>query len=145
MKDQAYGPLRVVPDDAPRRPSSPVRRDLKGKAWQYVRGVVLRRDNWTCTYCGCSPAARCERHRRPGARPVRLVVDHLLTPERGGHPYDLANLTTACQPCNTAKRDRTPAEWQAEKDRRKAYQRGERPTIAATPPLTGDYTRKPDR
>lgn len=58
-----------------------------------VRFEVLRRDSFTCTYCG----------RRPPE--VVLHVDHVVPWSQGGsnHPD---NLKAACQDCNLGKRDR---------------------------------------
>jgi hypothetical protein len=155
VRDSAYGRPRVVDAERPRS-GGPARSDLRGKAWDYTRKLVLRRDGERCTYCGCSRTSRCQRHRRPGVvPPVRLCVDHKLPPERGGATLDPANLATACQACNAEKADRTPEEWQARRERRQAYQRGERPAISGNytarasglpePPISGDYSRKPDR
>lgn len=57
-----------------------------------LRFHVLRRDNWTCRYCG---------KRAPN---VVLEVDHLVPVSRGGtdEPW---NLLTACFDCNRGKRD----------------------------------------
>jgi hypothetical protein len=53
--------------------------------------AVLRRDNYTCAYCG-----------RTGT-----TIDHVLPRAQGGKStWD--NLVAACQPCNGFKADRTP-------------------------------------
>lgn len=66
-----------------------------------MRAAVMRRDNYTCWYCG-APADE---------------VDHVEPWVQGGLTV-MANLVAACQPCNRAKGDRTPAEWAAAKHRK---------------------------
>ena len=53
---------------------------------------ILRRDNYTCQYCG--------------QRALYLTIDH-VTPRRlgGGHSWE--NLVAACPPCNHRKGGRT--------------------------------------
>lgn len=60
-----------------------------------LRWQVLWRDNFTCRYCGRS--APC----------VPLVIDHVFPKARGGRD-ELENLTAACEPCNSGKRDSLP-------------------------------------
>lgn len=61
-----------------------------------LRYEVLRRDNFTCRYCG-------------GAAPdVPITVDH-VTPTALGGTDDPTNLVTACQDCNGGKSS-TPAD-----------------------------------
>jgi hypothetical protein len=55
-----------------------------------IRFEVLRRDEYTCRYCG---------RRAPN---VRLHVDHKLAWSRGGSD-DFDNLVTACADCNLGK------------------------------------------
>ena len=55
-----------------------------------VRFEVFKRDQFTCQYCG----------RRPPD--VMLQADHVVPVVEGGGD-ELANLTTACQPCNAGK------------------------------------------
>ncbi|PPS43534.1 HNH endonuclease [Chroococcidiopsis sp. TS-821] len=58
------------------------------------RREVLRRDNYTCQYCGS--------HKH-------LTLDHVIPVSRGGlHTWD--NVVTACERCNQRKSDRTPIE-----------------------------------
>ena len=59
-----------------------------------LRFVVLRRDGFTCTYCG----------RRPPD--VVLHVDHIVPRSKGGGNA-LTNLRTACVDCNLGKSDRS--------------------------------------
>lgn len=58
------------------------------------RHNVMRRDNFTCQYCGSSK---------------HLTLDHLLPRSRGGESK-WQNLVTACSRCNSRKGDRTPEE-----------------------------------
>ena len=74
---------------------------LRYKRWQYVRRQVFERDGWRCLRCG---------------RAGRLECDHVLPLDRGGDPWDMANLQTLCRICHIAKtaaenrRAPTPAE-----------------------------------
>ena len=61
-----------------------------------LRFRVLRRDNFTCQYCGRS------------APDVELHVDHKV-PFADGGSDSLSNLVTACAECNLGKSD-SPAE-----------------------------------
>lgn len=55
-----------------------------------VRFAVLRRDGFTCQYCGAK------------APDVVLHVDHRIPVHRGG-TNDVDNLVTSCQACNLGK------------------------------------------
>lgn len=57
-----------------------------------LRFAVLRRDGFTCQYCGARPPT------------VELVIDH-VTPVSSGGTNEPGNLLTACEPCNQGKRD----------------------------------------
>jgi len=57
---------------------------------KHLRYEILRRDNYTCRYCGA---------RGPE---VPLTVDH-VTPSALGGTDTPDNLATACEPCNTGK------------------------------------------
>jgi 5-methylcytosine-specific restriction endonuclease McrA len=59
-----------------------------------LRGAVLGRDNWTCSYCGGEATE----------------VDHVEPRARGGATTP-ANLVATCRPCNKTKGIRTPWEW----------------------------------
>ncbi len=56
---------------------------------------ILRRDNFTCQYCG-----RAMRH---------LTLDHIIPRHRGG-PHTWQNLVAACMPCNRRKGGKNPRE-----------------------------------
>lgn len=62
-----------------------------------VKGIVFARDGFTCQYCGCKVSLRT------GTR------DHVHPRSRGGRDH-LANIVTACAPCNLRKDARTPTE-----------------------------------
>ena len=57
--------------------------------WKKIRLQVLRRDAYTCTYCG----------------DVANEVDHVIAKVRGGEDV-LDNLVAACRACNLRKRDK---------------------------------------
>ncbi len=63
-----------------------------------LRYEVLRRDNYTCRYCGAF------------APVVVLEVDHVVPRARGGKD-ELANLVTACHDCNLGKSAAEPEDW----------------------------------
>jgi len=86
------------------------------KRVRFSRRNILARDAYTCQYCGAKP-------RRPSGMPdlSSLTIDHVVprAQARDGHvvlPWDgrrvrttsWANVLTACEPCNTAKGNRTP-------------------------------------
>ena len=56
---------------------------------------ILRRDNFTCQYCG--------RHMR------YLTIDHVIPRHRGG-PHTWQNLVAACGACNRRKGGKSPDE-----------------------------------
>ncbi len=58
-----------------------------------IREAVLKRDNFTCQYCG-----------RKGEG-VELEIDHIIPMTRGGKT-DIRNLITACKECNRAKHNK---------------------------------------
>lgn len=55
---------------------------------------ILKRDNYTCVYCGSKKD---------------LTLDHLIPKSKGGQ-NTWTNLVTACFPCNHKKGARTPEE-----------------------------------
>ncbi len=58
------------------------------------RREVLRRDHYSCQYCGTNKD---------------LTLDHVIPRSRGGrHTWD--NVVAACSKCNCRKSDRTPKE-----------------------------------
>jgi hypothetical protein len=61
-----------------------------------VRYEVLRRDGYTCRYCGAK------------APDVELDVDAVVPGSLGGSHKDPANLVTACKACNNGKSSSSP-------------------------------------
>ncbi|WP_261664098.1 HNH endonuclease [Deinococcus sp. Marseille-Q6407] len=62
----------------------------------FNRRNVLRRDAFTCQYCGSGE---------------NLTLDHVMPRSRGGR-HEWTNVTTACRDCNQRKGSRTPEEAQ---------------------------------
>lgn len=84
-----------APGPRPRQRNYP-----KYKEWETLRRLVFSRDGHQCTYCGSAGSGRS------------LHCDHILAVSRGGG-HELSNLTTACQKCNSSKRDRPVESWRA--------------------------------
>ena len=69
-----------------------IKREFMGKEvlwtreWKKQRERVLKRDNYTCMYCGQDATQ----------------VDHIIPRKRGGG-HDLDNLVACCSPCNSRK------------------------------------------
>lgn len=61
-----------------------------------LRYEVLRRDNYTCRYCGAK------------APDVEITVDHVVPKALGGSDTDPANLVAACRDCNGGKTSSSP-------------------------------------
>lgn len=65
-----------------------------------LRLYVIRRDQHTCTYCGCEGT-----HVDPDGEPWH--IDHVVPVVRGG-PTHAGNLTLACASCNRRKSSDPP-------------------------------------
>jgi 5-methylcytosine-specific restriction endonuclease McrA len=65
------------------------------KSIAFNRKNILRRDNFTCQYCGDVDNA--------------LTVDHIHPKSRGGESSWI-NVVIACKPCNLKKGNQTPTE-----------------------------------
>lgn len=76
----------------------------RGARWS--RHGVLKRDHYTCIYCGIQAGDR--RHGRSYS-PNDFTIDHILPKSRGGR-NSWSNTACACPPCNGRKNDRTPHE-----------------------------------
>ena len=61
---------------------------LNACRWAAARRAVFERDGWRCVRCG---------------RAGRLECDHVTPLDRGGDPWDQANLQTLCRACHIAK------------------------------------------
>ena len=59
------------------------------------RKNVLKRDNYTCQYCG--------------VKSISMTIDHILSRKKGGGD-SWENLVAACMPCNTKKGNKLLAE-----------------------------------
>lgn len=70
-------------------------RDLRRTQWWRNRLAAGR-----CHYCGTSVPAG------------ELTLDHIVPLVRGGRSTK-GNCVPACKPCNTAKKDLLPTEWEA--------------------------------
>lgn len=69
----------------------------KRQVQEAFRWSIFKRDGFTCVYCGATD--------RP------LTIDEYLCQALGG-PISEENCNTACRPCNKAKADKTPEEWE---------------------------------
>ena len=67
----------------------------KRRGISFSKKNILRRDSFTCQYCGVINNS--------------LTVDHVLPKSRGGKS-DWINSVAACKPCNLKKGDLTPSE-----------------------------------
>ena len=67
----------------------------KRRGISFSKKNILRRDNFTCQYCGVSNYC--------------LTVDHVLPRSRGGKS-NWINVVAACKPCNLKKGNQTPSE-----------------------------------
>ena len=65
------------------------------KGVSFSKKNILRRDNFTCQYCGTNGNS--------------LTVDHILPKSRGGKS-NWNNVVVACKPCNLKKGNQTPSE-----------------------------------
>ena len=70
---------------------------MDSRRWERTRLAVFERDGFRCRACG---------------RPGRLEAHHVRPLERGGDPYDLANIETLCRSCHIGRHRRklSPAE-----------------------------------
>ena len=89
----AEPPLEEMKPIVLNRPT-PAKKTLRAVNWR-LRFLVMRRDDFKCRQCGCSPAIK------PG---TVLVVDHVVPWSKGGETT-IDNLQTLCEPCNGGKSD----------------------------------------
>jgi hypothetical protein len=85
--DRVENPRRYFPAPS-MRPS--------GGAWEAIRSLIFRRDDYTCQYCG--------------TRGGRLECDHVVPVADGGAHTD-DNLMTACFGCNRSKGSKSLESW----------------------------------
>lgn len=64
----------------------------RGRIRRKVKDEVLRRDNYTCQFCGRTFVTS------------ELTIDHLIPIARGGID-EITNYVTCCEPCNQKKAD----------------------------------------
>ena len=76
----------------------------RGAAWS--RRAVLRRDNYTCIYCGIQAG---ERQGKRVLDKNDFTIDHILPKSRGGRNL-WTNTACACPPCNHRKGSKMPHE-----------------------------------
>ena len=72
--------------------TNPNHRELGLQKWKDQRVRVLKRDNYTCAYCGLDANQ----------------VDHII-PRSAGGTHDLDNLVACCKQCNTRKGSKNEA------------------------------------
>jgi 5-methylcytosine-specific restriction endonuclease McrA len=80
-----------------------MKRNGSSTRWRKLRLFVLKRDDYTCYYCGITTAN---------------TVDH-LTPLHKGGTDELSNLVTACKHCNYSKGSKTEQEYNRKRLRKK--------------------------
>ncbi len=82
---------------------------FKGRTgqWLRLRFEVLKRDDFTCQYCGSTV--------QDGRK---IVVDHIVPRKKGGKD-EYSNLITACEDCNLGKTDMLLYRRQIEKIRKR--------------------------
>ncbi len=72
------------------------------RSWKHARLAALERDLYVCQ------VPRRETGKLPPdavcGKPATLA-DHIVRPEEGGAPYELANLRAACRSCNLRRHD----------------------------------------
>lgn len=110
---QLNGVLRVLRNESPAK-----RRNIP----RSLREQVLKRDNYTCLYCGEQGTQTLD----PDGLPWHL--DHLHPVSKGGtnHP---SNLVASCRSCNLVKHDATAAEYMKRKYREaRSYHFDDNPT-----------------
>ena len=89
-----------------------------------IRAKVLRRDNYTCSYCGSDD-------RRT------LSVDHVIPKSKGGGD-DMTNLTAACAPCNVRKGTMGPERFFRENPPARAWVRALAERLTPPPEPEGE-------
>src|SRR5262252_7359582 len=88
IRMQLRAPEVIVLADYDRLPSAAV---------SFSRRNLLKRDHWTCQYCGVQPGSD------------ELTIDHVVPRSQGG-TSTWENCVLACVACNKRKADRTPRE-----------------------------------
>ena len=92
-QDFIHSPSTIMPVPSVIRLRKFIRRP-RVQVVPFSRRNVLRRDFFTCQYCGST---------------LELTIDHVMPRSRGGrHAWD--NVVTACRECNQKKGNKTPQE-----------------------------------
>jgi hypothetical protein len=86
----------LMPNGKPCHP--PLVKVLRKPVSAEMRAIVYGRDSFRCVYCG-----------RTEPNGVRLTIDHIVPPGRGGSE-GIENLVTACAICNSRKTGYLPEE-----------------------------------
>lgn len=86
--------LPFTDGDGP-RPDAPSQRTSSWSISKAKRFAIYARDGHACVYCGSGEM---------------LSLDHVVPRSKGGCDSP-ENLVSACQPCNSSKRDRDLTEW----------------------------------
>jgi hypothetical protein len=86
--------FQVLTDGVVSLPAYREKKNARQPIPKRLRFDVLRRDRYTCQYCGRS------------APEVKLHVDHVVPVARGGRTV-LENLRAACEDCNLGKGTRS--------------------------------------
>ena len=73
--------------------------EIPASGLKFSRHHVIKRDRYTCQYCGTQPTRRRE----------KLTIDHVVPKARGGETT-WENCVAACEPCNAKKANQTPDE-----------------------------------
>lgn len=99
--------------------------------WRPTRLAIYARDGWRCVICGWAPTraphlvalaavltqgwpAAALALRLRGTATQGLTLDHVRPPSRGGRLSDPRNLVTLCLSCNSSKKARPLAKWNAD-------------------------------
>lgn len=81
-------------------------RNVPHRTVSWSRNKVLRRDNYTCIFCGARPG---DKRKGKVLRRSDFTLDHLIPVSKGGR-NTWGNTACACYWCNHRKADRTPNE-----------------------------------
>lgn len=124
-------------DNTAEREKHPSRFRVPRRIWYYARAVEEGGDRVLCCYCDVPLRLRVNAPATP-AQASPAVLDHVIpvidfeeTPDNSPD-----NVVAACWQCNTAKGDRTPAEWAADDgpadaERRAAAETARQPSARA--------------
>ncbi len=89
-KESLHSPSITIPMPSVIRLKDYIR--FKKRGIMISRKNIMKRDNYTCQYCG--------------KKGVQMTIDHLVPKQRGGLDT-WENLVAACMPCNSKKQNQT--------------------------------------